>query len=761
MSQAKKLAHLISAYGRNGDDMLVHMSRDEVRALHLMGGIAGDGMTINPDTGLPEAFNLSWLIPIAAIAAMALTGGASAAALAPEAAGATATAGAGLGAAATDAALTTAATTATPAALAAAAPTAATVAGTTAAGTGAGIGAAANAASTLAAPAATSVASAAPAAEAASTLGKMADFATENPLITVYGLNALGNAFTPEVKQQDDSNSDPGLEFRPGEGRVPFETRGVRSFNPNQISPSGVEQNWISYGPSVPFSSSNSGQIDTRNFRRFADGGVVRDKGHLARMNAINSQGIAQAPVQSAGTYGDMLAQMKSQYARPYMPSQDMQDGQFVSGNAGKAAMMGHLRNNSNPTMQNAGNTGAPPPAPPPHDPSWYVQNIPGMNNQVASPVAMPVAPQGGQMPQQNINDIMRPPVQNYADGGEVGIRRPDAIDREIERRMRQAAEERAARGEAMRKSASYPASKHPTYDLPDSGWRRDDERGRPTLRDPFMDRVSLGTEAEMGVRKYLSPAELYQEPQGAEDDYPVLARRVYLHDLEVRKRQDQFDYNGWPMAAGSRDMPRYPAMEDPRYSAAGAGFAAGGPVAPMGGMPQMPAGGPPMAGIAQGVQVPPVAPAAPMGVPMDAPMPGGGQSSPDDQKLIQLAAAAMTGKIPNGEKILQLFVAKFGPGALKQLQEMINPQPSENVGRLMQGPGTGTSDSIPAVIDGHQPAALSTGEFVVPAKAVRNLGGGSTEAGANKLQSMVNTVSKAPGRGSSGVVDDPEVMSI
>jgi len=43
--------------------------------------------------------------------------------------------------------------------------------------------------------------------------------------------------------------------------------------------------------------------------------------------------------------------------------------------------------------------------------------------------------------------------------------------------------------------------------------------------------------------------------------------------------------------------------------------------------------------------------------------------------------------------------------------------------GKMLEGPGTETSDSIPAVIDGHRPAALSTGEFVIPAHIVRAKG--------------------------------------
>lgn len=43
--------------------------------------------------------------------------------------------------------------------------------------------------------------------------------------------------------------------------------------------------------------------------------------------------------------------------------------------------------------------------------------------------------------------------------------------------------------------------------------------------------------------------------------------------------------------------------------------------------------------------------------------------------------------------------------------------------GKKVIGPGTGKSDSIPAVIDGSKPAALSTGEYVIPAHVVRAKG--------------------------------------
>lgn len=61
--------------------------------------------------------------------------------------------------------------------------------------------------------------------------------------------------------------------------------------------------------------------------------------------------------------------------------------------------------------------------------------------------------------------------------------------------------------------------------------------------------------------------------------------------------------------------------------------------------------------------------------------------------------------------------------------------------GGPISGPGGGLDDSIPAIIDGRQPAALSSGEFVVPAHAVSALGNGSTEEGVRQLDSMVDRV--------------------
>ena len=61
--------------------------------------------------------------------------------------------------------------------------------------------------------------------------------------------------------------------------------------------------------------------------------------------------------------------------------------------------------------------------------------------------------------------------------------------------------------------------------------------------------------------------------------------------------------------------------------------------------------------------------------------------------------------------------------------------------GYYLGGPTDGMADLIPATIDGTQPAALSDGEFVIPADVVSHLGNGNSEAGAQQLYSMMDRV--------------------
>ncbi len=62
-------------------------------------------------------------------------------------------------------------------------------------------------------------------------------------------------------------------------------------------------------------------------------------------------------------------------------------------------------------------------------------------------------------------------------------------------------------------------------------------------------------------------------------------------------------------------------------------------------------------------------------------------------------------------------------------------------VPRFLSGGGDGMSDSIPATINGRQPARLADGEFVIPADVVSHLGNGSSKAGAKQLYAMMDRV--------------------
>ena len=61
-----------------------------------------------------------------------------------------------------------------------------------------------------------------------------------------------------------------------------------------------------------------------------------------------------------------------------------------------------------------------------------------------------------------------------------------------------------------------------------------------------------------------------------------------------------------------------------------------------------------------------------------------------------------------------------------------------------LDGDGDGMSDSIPATIEGKQPARLADGEFVIPADVVSHIGNGSSKAGSKQLYAMLDRIRKA-----------------
>ena len=64
--------------------------------------------------------------------------------------------------------------------------------------------------------------------------------------------------------------------------------------------------------------------------------------------------------------------------------------------------------------------------------------------------------------------------------------------------------------------------------------------------------------------------------------------------------------------------------------------------------------------------------------------------------------------------------------------------------GRYLDGPTDGMADKLRTSIDNKQPAALSHGEFVIPADVVSHLGNRNSQAGAPPLYEMLDRIRKA-----------------
>jgi len=81
--------------------------------------------------------------------------------------------------------------------------------------------------------------------------------------------------------------------------------------------------------------------------------------------------------------------------------------------------------------------------------------------------------------------------------------------------------------------------------------------------------------------------------------------------------------------------------------------------------------------------------------------------------------------------------------------------------GRYLGGPTDGMADKIPSSIEGEQEAALSHGEFVIPADVVSHLGNGNSEAGAESLYKMMDRIRTArTGNKEQGRKIDPDAFT-
>jgi hypothetical protein len=101
---------------------------------------------------------------------------------------------------------------------------------------------------------------------------------------------------------------------------------------------------------------------------------------------------------------------------------------------------------------------------------------------------------------------------------------------------------------------------------------------------------------------------------------------------------------------------------------------------------------------------------------------------------------------VPRPVEGLAGFKPQYAEGGITGLYGPRSPmadKTQQKNGYYLGGSTDGMADQVPAQIDGRQPAALSDGEFVIPADVVSHLGNGNSDAGAQQLHSMMDRVRK------------------
>ena len=95
-------------------------------------------------------------------------------------------------------------------------------------------------------------------------------------------------------------------------------------------------------------------------------------------------------------------------------------------------------------------------------------------------------------------------------------------------------------------------------------------------------------------------------------------------------------------------------------------------------------------------------------------------------------------------DSIIQEFVTKYGPELFSQVRQMVLQQIMPNAqteGMIKGSLEGGMADDIPMTIGADTQAAVSQDEYIVPADVVSMLGDGSSDAGAKKLDGMLDNV--------------------
>lgn len=119
-----------------------------------------------------------------------------------------------------------------------------------------------------------------------------------------------------------------------------------------------------------------------------------------------------------------------------------------------------------------------------------------------------------------------------------------------------------------------------------------------------------------------------------------------------------------------------------------------------------------------------------------------------NEKELISSTIAAIKGQVEDPRPILGAFLAKYGEEALRNLVDKVESgdvdQTAARSGGMLKGPGDGMDDRIPAKVENGHDVLLANNEYIVPADVVSALGNGSSDAGAEHMDKMLERVRTA-----------------
>ena len=119
-----------------------------------------------------------------------------------------------------------------------------------------------------------------------------------------------------------------------------------------------------------------------------------------------------------------------------------------------------------------------------------------------------------------------------------------------------------------------------------------------------------------------------------------------------------------------------------------------------------------------------------------------------DYPELVDMTIEAIKGNIEDSDAVIEQFIAEYGAEAFQQLRDAVLKSvagnPEAQTEGVISGAGAGMDDEVMGVIGEAQEIAVSPGEYIVAADVVSGLGDGSSDAGADILDVMMQDVRNA-----------------